>query len=88
MLPRSFLTKCSSLLSLVLRAWVVLMSTFSSVLANQHASNRIRVASIYTHTCDLFCLCSIQDLIIFYWCLAIVIDLIIFYWCLAIVMTG
>ena len=33
MLPRSFLTKCSSLLSLVLRAWVVLISALSSVLA-------------------------------------------------------
>ena len=33
MLPRYFLTKCSSLLSLVLRAWVVLISALSSVLA-------------------------------------------------------
>ena len=30
MLPRSFLTKCSSLLSLVLRAWVDLISALSS----------------------------------------------------------
>ena len=33
MLPRSFLTKCSSLLSLVLRARVVLISALSRVLA-------------------------------------------------------
>ena len=32
MLPRSFLTKCSSLLSLMLRAWTVRISSFSSVL--------------------------------------------------------
>ena len=33
MLSRSFLTKCSSLLSLESRDWVVLISAFSNVLA-------------------------------------------------------
>ena len=46
MLPIYFLTKCSLLLGLVLRAWVVLISVFSSVLAMDREWH-------WTYRCDI-----------------------------------
>ena len=46
MLPRSFLTKCSSLLSLVLRAWVVLIYLKISPIQLEISANQLKISAI------------------------------------------
>ena len=57
MLPRSFLTSCSSFLSLWLRAWIVLISALSSVLA-------VDREWYWIYICDIELICRPAELLL------------------------